>query len=110
MTLAPTSLQMLPVGAGYHEKSGQANLKITKGEGDTLYIEASCDSLQRIVIAYQKEITTLRSQIEEIKTEPPNNKPTVLQWFWIRLGQLATIILIGWLVIRKLKKHVNFNT
>lgn len=101
---------MLPVGAGYHEKSGQANLKITKGEGDTLYIEASCDSLQRLVIAYKQEITTLRSQLEEIKTEPPNDKPTGWQWFWIRFGQLSALVASGWFVATKIKKRINLNT
>lgn len=91
MTATTTKLAMLPTGAGYNFKSGQAGLTVTRGEGDTLYIYATCDSLQRIIDHYEEERVNLLSKSSEQIIEKPPDGPTGWQWFWIRIGQLAVI-------------------
>lgn len=96
---------MLPIGSGYHKQDGQASLNITKGENDSIYITATCDSLERLITYYEEENFRLRTSLEEKEYIPPDRKPTGWQWFWIRFGQLSAIIGAGWIFFRKLKTH-----
>lgn len=67
-----------------------------RGQGDTLTLTASCDSLARQVILLTEELTRTRSKAEvEQKLPPPSRSPTGWQWFWIRLGQLSAILLLA---------------
>lgn len=62
LTIAADSLRKLPEGAVYRGKSGQANLTVgTDGSGN-LVAEASCDSLQELVLWYEEELTRIRSE------------------------------------------------
>lgn len=53
MTIPLTSLRDLPRGASYTEHKGRANVRV-RTLRDTLYIDASCDSLQQLVTYYEQ--------------------------------------------------------
>lgn len=53
-------LLALPAGASYHGKNGQAGVDVTS-RGDTLVVTSTCDSLQRLVLWYEEELTRIRA-------------------------------------------------
>ena len=64
------SLRLLPPGAGYTARKGQANVKVmrrtpTAKEPEQLVIEVGCDSLQLVCAGYSKTINTLKRQLKE---------------------------------------------
>lgn len=74
LTLALDRIRQLPVGAGYTQKAGQATATL-RFHHDTLYIYATCDSLQTLLYTYEEEINRLhrtaaaRQTVTENKTE-----------------------------------------
>ena len=106
LTIAADSLRKLPEGAVYRGKSGQANLTVgTDGKGN-LVAEASCDSLQQLVLWYEEELTRIRSEtknnvsndVQTVEKRPPNRMRTFMT------GVLAGI-LAGVLLTMKLKRR-----
>ena len=106
LTIPADSLRRLPDGAVYRGKSGQANLTVgTDGKGN-LVAEASCDSLQQLVLWYEEELTRIRSETQsetsnDVQMEekrPPNRMRTFIT------GVLAGL-LVGMLLTMKLKKR-----
>ena len=106
LTIPADSLRKLPDGAVYRGKSGQANLTVgTDGKGN-LVAEASCDSLQQLVLWYEEELTRIRSETQsetsnDVQMEekrPPNRMRTFMT------GVLAGI-LAGVVLTRKLKRR-----
>lgn len=89
----PGSLGPLPRGAAYVRKEGQASA-IVHFQHDTLYIEALCDSLQRVAYTYEEEIRRLesRSASEETQTagagghNESRTRVTSRWWLWTALG------------------------
>ena len=55
LTIAADSLRKLPEGAVYSGKSGQANLTVGSDDSGNIVAEASCDSLQQLVLWYEEE-------------------------------------------------------
>lgn len=99
-------LAVLPEGAGYSVRSGQAVANIVRGRGDTLTFTSTCDSLAREVIALREEITRVRNETGEEMEEPPPQlikEPTGWQWFQIWTGRIAAIVLVIILIKRRLK-------
>lgn len=106
MTLPMNQLAVLPEGAGYSARSGQATANIVRGRGDTLTFTSICDSLAREVIALREEITRVRNETSEEVEEPPPQlikEPTGWQWFQIWTGRIAAIVLVIILIKRRLK-------
>lgn len=101
-----TKLSALPVGAGYSIKSGQATVKVTKGEGDSLIITGTCDSLARQVMTLTEELMHVRTELSEIKEQPPP-VPALTWWqqLWIKIGKLSVSLVVGWLLFRYLRKR-----
>lgn len=106
LTIAADSLRKLPEGAAYRGKSGQANLTVgTDGKGN-LVAEASCDSLQQLVLWYEEELTRIRSETKnetsnDVQTEekrPPNQ-------MWVFVTGVLTGLLAGVLLTIKLYKR-----
>ena len=62
MALPMDRLAVLPRGAGYSGRSGQATVGVMRGGGDTLIFTSTCDSLARRVIALREELTRIRSE------------------------------------------------
>lgn len=101
LTLNADSLLDLPTGASYHARSGRANLDVSKGtEPGTIVVYASCDSLQRLVEYYERQVSkykeTLDRQSEEVKEE---KKPPCVWWEFFVAGFFAGIVIT--LKIRK---------
>ena len=99
LTIPADSLRKLPEGAVYRGKSGQANLTVGRDGSGNIVAEASCDSLQQLVLWYEEELTRIRSetrnetsndvQIEEKR--PPNRMRTFMKG--VLAGLLAGVLL-----------------
>ena len=73
LTIPADSLRKLPEGAVYRGKSGQANLTVGSDDSGNIVAEASCDSLQQLVLWYEEELARIRS---ETKNEISNDVQT----------------------------------
>ena len=62
------NLHSLPPLSGYRAEQGQAKLDV-KMKGDTLYITATCDSLQFLVYQQEEELTRIRDQLIQSEVE-----------------------------------------
>ena len=70
MTLPTDSIGQLPAGASFRAKSGRASVEVSKGkEAGTLVVYASCDSLQRLVDYYERQLDMSLSALEGSRTE-----------------------------------------
>ncbi len=81
LTLALDSLRLLPQGAAYTAKQGQASVKVkrraaTENEPERLVIEAGCDSLELVCGRYSKTINLLKRQLKEAKKQNSELKET----------------------------------
>lgn len=81
LTLALDSLRLLPGGAAYTARQGQASVKVkrraaTEKEPERLVIEAGCDSLELVAASYSKTINTLKRQLKEAKKANSELKET----------------------------------
>lgn len=87
-------LKELPPGAAFVQKSGQATAEI-RFLHDTLFVTASCDSLQNLVYQYEEEIAGSRASAKTSQKEQ-NRFEVIL------------VILIGYLLLSKyfLKKII----
>lgn len=99
-------LTELPAGAGYSNRSGQANVHLKRTENGDIEVTATCDSLARVVLLQQEELERIRSETD-LREIPPNviREPTGWQWFWIRTGQMAVACSLLWLSFRYLLKR-----
>ena len=100
-------LAVLPEGAGYSVRSGQATASVTRGRGDSLIVTATCDSLERQVMLLTEELTRIRNETGETVEEPPPKvvcEPTGWQWFQIWIGRIAVFVLVLILIKRRLKR------
>ncbi len=90
MAIPLTSLRELPPGASYAQRKGRAHLSL-RSRGDTLFVDAGCDSLQRLVTYYADLAATYQHQAargallsqrssqshkREVK-KPPNHWPAL---------------------------------
>ncbi len=107
LTIPADSLRKLPEGAVYRWKSGQANLTVGSDDSGNIVAEASCDSLQQLVLWYEEELARIRSEtkneiLNDVQTEekrPPNPDAGVYH-----RGMVAGL-LVGMLLTMKLKKR-----
>lgn len=96
------SLHSLPPGASFSEKKGQAGVKV-EAIGDTVYVSATCDSLQVQCERYEKELTRIRSDTDKQVTELKKNTfQTAFKW--CSTGFIAGVILTLIVLIIKKKK------
>lgn len=96
LTVHTDSVLSLPDGASYHAQRGRARVDVRKGdEPGTIVVYASCDSLQRLVTYYQRQLASSRSkelQEEYRKKKPPDPLPV---WLVCVIGVFIAIILIN---------------
>lgn len=102
MVIPVGNLHNLPPGAVYADKSGQANVKVT-ARNDTLYVAASCDSLQVQCERYEKELVRIRSDTDRQVTEIKKSSVKTL-FKWCLIGFVAGIISTITVIIFKRKK------
>lgn len=96
------SLHSLPPGASFSEKKGQAGIRV-EAIGDTVYVSATCDSLQVQCERYEKELTRIRSDTDSQVTEIKKNSVQTL-FKWCLIGFVAGIISTITVIIIKKKK------
>lgn len=112
LTLSADSLLELPDGALYRAQHGRASVEVTKGrEAGTIVVYASCDSLQRLVEAYERRLATTSSDSAETKessetteTRAPSKK--TYRW-WIYAVMLAVGAAGGVAITRKTMNNKN---
>ena len=110
LSIPADSLRKLPEGAVYRGKSGQANLTVGSDDSGNIVAEASCDSLQQLVLWYEEELARIRSEtkseisndVQTVEKRPPNRMRTFIT------GVLAGL-LAGVLLTIKLYKTMNKN-
>lgn len=127
LTLNLDTLRLLPLGASYTARQGQASLKVSRKpqaktskaggineavEPGEIIIEANCDSLELVAMQLSKTVSVLKkrlareqhssqSQLKEQKeTTSFSSVQVVFKWFFIG-------ILIG-LVLLKIKTIISF--
>lgn len=99
LTIPADSLRKLPDGAVYRGKIGQANLTVRNDGSGNIVAEASCDSLQQLVLWYEEELTRIRSETQsetsnDVQMEekrPPNRMRTFITG--VLAGLLAGVLL-----------------
>lgn len=118
LTISMDSLRLLPQGAGYTARQGQASVKVSRkapmaNEPERIVIEAGCDSLELVCARYAKTISTLKRQLkiasdskaehkEEAKESTGNGFLMRLKYFLA--GLLAGVIGIVYTFIKLKKK------
>lgn len=98
-TISADSLRKLPDGAVYRGKSGQANLTVRNDGSGNIVAEASCDSLQQLVLWYEEELTRIRNEtksetsndVQMEEKRPPNRMRTFIKG--VLAGLLAGVLL-----------------
>jgi hypothetical protein len=98
------SLLNLPADASFTGKNGRANVAVQK-DGDSIRIVASCDSLQALCEYYEREITRIRGDTSDFKSEVEKEVTTGIQspFKWFSIGLIAGIVITIILSI-KIKK------
>lgn len=92
LTIPVGRLKELPSGAAFVQKSGQATAEI-RFLHDTLFVSATCDSLQALVYQYEEKNEQLHARLENSQTEK-SQSPRI--GFWI-FGVLFLIsFFFGW--------------
>lgn len=116
LSVAEDSLALLPAGAGYTARRGQAHVKVGRrqtgdGKPGRIIIEAGCDSLEVQCARYEQRIETMQSRLtaaeralstqkQKIKERQPWDIRTILYAFFT--GVATGIVLI--LIIKKYGK------
>lgn len=104
LPIPTTSLLKLPPSASYSAKSGQANVRVER-KGDTIYVEASCDSLQRLCIYYQRELEHIRGQTHQEESRKEERTISFRNKLkYIGIG-LIPGLLIGMIITNKRKNQ-----
>lgn len=70
-------LKELPSGAAFVQKSGQATAEI-RFLHDTLFVTASCDSLQSLVYQYEEELANVSASTKVSEKEQARNKSGII--------------------------------
>ena len=100
-------LKQIPVGTGFSKRSGQATVNVIRMPGDSIEVIATCDSLARQLILLTEELTRIRNDTqEEVEELPPEviKEPAGFQWFQIWIGRVAVVVLILWVIKRRLNR------
>ena len=116
LTLAlDSTLAHLPEGASYTAASGRAKVKAsvkqnTDGKPPTLVIESSCDSLERVCVAYAQNNerlsvvnASLERRIREQSEERLKSARTAFDWWAFAAGALAGAVIVTILIIKTRK-------
>lgn len=109
LSIPADSLRKLPEGAVYRGKSGQANLTVGSDDSGNIVAEASCDSLQQLVLWYEEELARIRSEtkseisndVQTVEKRPPNRMRTFIRC----IGRLACRYVINNETEKKMNKN-----
>nr|DAU82137.1 MAG TPA: WzzE-like protein [Caudoviricetes sp.] len=101
LSVAEDSLALLPAGAGYTARRGQAHVKVSrrpttdKGSPARIIIEAGCDSLEVQCARYEQRIEEIQAQLsaaEQVMTTQKEVIKTQQPW---SLKRLFTAFIVG---------------
>lgn len=91
MPIPVDSLLRLPEGAIYHAKSGRTAADVSR-KGDTIYVTATCDSIQREVEDYEECRTDARTQSEhssnDVRTASESEREGTMWTYWPLIASL----------------------
>lgn len=99
MAIPMQNLRNLPAGAGWSKRKGRANLHL-RVVHDTLLVDASCDSLQRLVELYESRAAAYQRQAARnallANRESRHRKEEVRQThgLWLRAG-IGLLLILG---------------
>lgn len=108
-----STLSQLPEGASYTSRSGRASVKASvkrgpEGQPATLIIESSCDSLERLCVAYETANerlsavnASLQQRVEAQGTTQLKSVRTVFDWWSFAAGVVAGAVVMTILLTKK---------
>ena len=88
----------MPAGAAFIQKSGQATAEI-RFLHDTLFVAATCDSLQTLVWQYEEQLERQSKQTKEIRKEAERKSGLP------QITILLTFFLIALIILYKFSPH-----
>lgn len=108
MTIPLTNLRDLPQGASYTQRKGRAQVTI-RTLHDTLYLDASCDSLQQLVTYYQQrsnsyQRTAARNALlaeQTLQSYHQEVKRTSASWWVALVLGIALVAVLLYIAIRR---------
>ena len=118
MAIPMWNLRNLPAGAGWSKRKGRANLRL-RVVHDTLLVDASCDSLQRLVELYESRAAAYRRQAAHnalVAAQEKEQRKTEVRethGLWLR-GGIGLLLIIAtavfayhrrWNIIKTSFKH-----
>ena len=98
LSIPVTALKELPAGAAFIQKSGQATAEI-RFLHDTLFVAATCDSLQTLVWQYEEQLERQSKQTKEIRKEAERKSGLP------QITILLTFFLIALIILYKFSPH-----
>ena len=103
MEIPVENLRNLPEGSSYSEKSGQANVVVKYvPQTETVFVYATCDSLQILCENLQRDLVRIRSDTEKEKAEiKVDNFKNGFRWGAISAGLAAILIAAAWATIKR---------
>lgn len=99
------SIRQLPAGALYAHKTGRATASL-RFRTDTLYLYASCDSLQTLLYGYEEEIRRLQTRTDTLQNDDrqvKEKKTTTASWPILPLWLFPVFGCVCWYLFRKKK-------
>ena len=94
ITISVDSLLKLPAGASYHKRSGQAGAEVSL-KGDTIFVTATCDSLQREVEYYEEQYHATLEALDNLKERVQTAREHRSNPIKIALSALITGLFVG---------------
>lgn len=84
-----SGLRPLPEGAAYTEREGRAALS-ARIVRDTLYVDATCDSLQQVIWDYERLLSERQSAVASVDKE--SERETLARWPFFLLLALSLLL------------------
>lgn len=84
-----SGLRPLPEGAAYTEREGRAALS-ARIVRDTLYVDATCDSLQQVIWDYERLLSERQSAVASVDKE--SERGTLARWPFFLLLALSLLL------------------
>ncbi len=105
LVLDSVTVARLPDGAVFTSRKGRSHVNLSRGKSEdgkpTLIIEAGCDSLQRLVESYERQVQAMEAQmrtsqaISETASERRSNPiKTMIETFLVGLAVGIVITLL----------------
>ncbi len=98
ITISVDSLLKLPAGASYHKRSGQAGAEVSL-KGDTIFVTATCDSLQREVEYYEEQYHATLEALDNLKERVQTEREHRSTAFNISFESLPLLVAVAVLSI-----------